>query len=80
MNVLSLFDGISCGRVALQRANIIDQDLQRRYLTPIECERLQTLDDRYTEGVSKTQRYRCLGNSWTVDIIVHILNFIKERL
>lgn len=44
-----------------------------RKLTPVECERLQTLPDGYTEGVSATQRYRCLGNGWTVDVIAHIL-------
>lgn len=43
-----------------------------RKLTPIECERLQTLPDNYTEGVSKTQRYKMLGNGWTVDAIAHI--------
>ena len=50
-----------------------------RKLTPIECERLQTLDDNYTkcEGVSNSQRYRCLGNGWTVDVIAHILKGIK---
>ena len=50
-----------------------------RKLTPIECERLQTLPDNYTEGVSKTQRYKVLGNSWTVDVIAHILSFIPEK-
>ena len=44
-----------------------------RKLTPIECERLQTLPDNYTEGISNTQRYKCLGNGWTVDVIAHIL-------
>lgn len=44
-----------------------------RKLTPVECERLQTLPDGYTEGISKTQRYKCLGNGWTVDVISHIL-------
>lgn len=44
-----------------------------RKLTPIECERLQTLPDKFTEGVSNTQRYKCLGNGWTVDVIAHIL-------
>lgn len=43
-----------------------------RKLTPIECERLQTLPDNYTEGVSNTQRYKMLGNGWTVDVIAHI--------
>lgn len=44
-----------------------------RMATPIECERLQTLPDNYTEGISNSQRYKCLGNGWTVDIIAHIL-------
>lgn len=49
-----------------------------RNITPIECERLQTLPDNYTEGVSDTQRYKMLGNGWTVDVIAHILSFIPE--
>ena len=49
-----------------------------RKLTPIECERLQTLPDNYTEGVSNTQRYKMLGNGWTVDIIAHILKNINK--
>ena len=48
-----------------------------RKLTPIECERLQTLPDNYTAGVSNTQRYKQLGNGWTVDVIAHIF---KELL
>lgn len=48
-----------------------------RRLTPIECERLQTVSDNYTEGVSDTQRYRMLGNGWTVDVIAHILKYMK---
>ena len=48
-----------------------------RRLSPIECERLQTLPDNYTEGVSNSQRYRCTGNGWTVNVIVHILGEIK---
>ena len=43
-----------------------------RKLTPVECERLQTVPDNYTEGVSKSQRYRMLGNGWTVEVIKHI--------
>lgn len=43
-----------------------------RKLTPVECERLQTFPDHFTEGVSKTQRYKAIGNSWTVDVITHI--------
>jgi DNA-cytosine methyltransferase len=48
-----------------------------RMLTPIECERLQTLPDNYTEGVSDTQRYKMLGNAFTVDVIAHILSFAQ---
>jgi len=43
-----------------------------RTLTPTECERLQTVPEGYTEGVSNTQRYKMLGNGWTVDVIAHI--------
>ena len=48
-----------------------------RRLTPIECERLQTVKDNYTNHVSDSQRYKMLGNGWTVDVIVHILKYIK---
>jgi site-specific DNA-cytosine methylase len=51
-----------------------------RKLTPLECERLQTVPEGYTEGVSNTQRYKMLGNGWTVDVIAHIfkgLNGVK---
>lgn len=44
-----------------------------RKLTPIECERLQTVPDNYTQSVSNSQRYKMLGNGWTIDIISHIL-------
>lgn len=50
-----------------------------RYFHPIEVERLQTFDDNYTEGISNTQRYKCLGNSWTIDIISHIFENLKEK-
>tara|TARA_R100001377_G_scaffold74289_1_gene50514 strand:- start:253 stop:1374 length:1122 start_codon:yes stop_codon:yes gene_type:complete len=45
-----------------------------RKLTPLECERLQTVPDNYTAHVSNTQRYKMLGNGWTVDVIAHIFN------
>ena len=48
-----------------------------RRLTPLECERLQTLPDNYTEGISDTNRYKCIGNGWTVDVIAHILSYLK---
>jgi len=49
-----------------------------RRLTPVECERLQTVPHNYTGHVSDTQRYRALGNSWTVDVIAHILSYIQK--
>ena len=48
-----------------------------RTKTPLEYERLQTLPEGYTEGVSNNQRYKCVGNGWTVDVIAHILSFIQ---
>ncbi len=52
---------------------LIDR-LGYRKLTPIECERLQTVPDNYTNHVSNTQRYKMLGNGWTVDVIAHIFS------
>ena len=47
-------------------------ELTWRKLTPLECERLQTVPDNYTNHVSNTQRYKMLGNGWTVEVIKHI--------
>ncbi len=128
MNVLSLFDGMSCGQIALERAGINydtyyaseidkyaiqvaknnypntlhigsvtdkgirgsgrpsvsteegfldDNRCAHRMLTPNECEALQTVPKNYTDCVSKTQRYKMLGNGWTVDVIAHIFKNIK---
>lgn len=49
-----------------------------RYITPLECERLQNVPDNYTNVVSATQRYRMLGNGWTVGVVSHILKNIKQ--
>jgi DNA (cytosine-5)-methyltransferase 3A len=49
-----------------------------RKLTPVECERLQSLPDNYTEGVSNTQRYKALGNAFNVDVVSWILSFIPR--
>ncbi len=54
------------------------QNGRPRKLMPIEYERLQTLPDNYTAGVSDGQRYTAVGNGWTVDVIAHILSFIPE--
>lgn len=51
-----------------------------RKLTPIECERLQTLPDNYTEGIANTHRYTAIGNGWTVDVIAHILKGLTKNL
>lgn len=51
-----------------------------RKLTPIECERLQTIPDNYTAAVSNTQRYKCLGNGWTAEVIIHILNGVLKDI
>lgn len=48
-----------------------------RRLTPIECERLQTVADNYTNYVSDSQRYKMLGNGWTIDVIAHIFSYLK---
>ena len=61
----------------VQKDNNVVTDKFYRKLTPLECERLQTVPDGYTEGVSNTQRYKMLGNGWTVDVISHILRNIK---
>lgn len=58
---------------------IKQDEIRYRKLTPIECERLQTVPDNYTQGVSNTQRYKMLGNGWTVDVIAHILKNINEE-
>lgn len=49
-----------------------------RKLTPVECERLQTMPDGYTKAVSDTQRYRGLGNGWTAEVIIRLLNGVLK--
>lgn len=62
-----------------KRSMILDSYTgEYRMATPLECERLQTLPDNYTSCVSNTQRYKCLGNGWTVDVIAHILKGMKD--
>lgn len=60
-------------KTGLYRVDLPDGDYIIRKLTPVECERLQTLPDNWTSGVSSTQRYKAIGNGWTVDVIAHIL-------
>lgn len=60
------------------RTNVGNEDeVYWRKLSPVECERLQTVPDNYTNHVSNTQRYKMLGNGWTVNVIAHIFGGIK---
>ena len=59
------------------RTNVGGEGLEWRKLTPLECERLQTVPEGYTDQVSNTQRYRMLGNGWTVDVIAHMFGGIE---
>lgn len=65
-------------KTGLYKIDLPDGDYIIRKLYPIECERLQTLPDNYTEGVSNSQRYKAIGNGWTVDVISHIFKFIPK--
>jgi len=49
-----------------------------RKLTALECERLQTIPENYTNILSNFERYKVLGNAWTVDVIVHIFSFMQR--
>jgi site-specific DNA-cytosine methylase len=49
-----------------------------RYITPLECERLQTLPDNWTQCVSNSQRYKMIGNAWTVDVVAHLFRDIAK--
>ena len=64
-------------KTGLYKVDLPDGDYIIRKLTPVECERLQTLPDNWTAGVSNTQRYKAIGNGWTVDVIAHILKGLK---
>lgn len=60
----------------VQTDSMVEVNEVIRKLTPTECERLQGLPDNYTEGISSTQRYKCCGNAFNVDVVAHILSFI----
>lgn len=59
--------------------DIIHTETATRRYSVTECERLQTLPDGYTEGVSNSQRYKMLGNGWTVDVVAHILSRLPNE-
>ena len=96
-------------KTGLYKIDLPDGEYLIRKLTPIECERLQTLPDNYTEfglndediktlakkseikskkeidlkeryvKISNTQRYKAIGNGWTVDVIAHIFSFLETH-
>lgn len=76
---LSANGGGQGAKTGLYKIDLPDGDYIIRKLTPIEAERLQTLPDNYTAGISNTQRYKCIGNGWTVDVIAHILGGLHDR-
>jgi DNA (cytosine-5)-methyltransferase 3A len=75
-------------KTGLYKINLPDGDYIVRKLSPIEAERCQTLPDSYTTygvddngktvNISNTQRYRGIGNGWTVDVITHILSHMED--
>lgn len=73
-----LTTGIGCGNQST--CNYVFQNGIYRYITPVEGERLQTFPDGWTEGVSKSQRYKLIGNSVTVSVIDQILGSLKRYL
>ena len=75
---LSANGGGQGAKTGLYKIDLPDGDYIIRKLTPVEAERLQTLPDNYTAGISNTQRYKCIGNGWTVDVITHILGGLHD--
>jgi DNA-cytosine methyltransferase len=73
-------DGKTCALTTVLKDNYLTQNYIIRKLTPLECERLQTVTEGYTSCVSNTQRYRQLGNGWTIDVVAHILKGLKNGL
>lgn len=76
---LSANGGGQGAKTRLYKIDLPDGQYIIRKLTPIEAERLQTLPDNYTDCVSNTQRYKSIGNGWTVDVIAHILKHINNN-
>ena len=70
---LSANGGGRGAKTGLYRIDLPDGDYIVRKLSPVECERLQTLPDNYTAIIGDTHRIKALGNGWTVDVIAHIL-------
>ena len=75
---LNINGGGGGAKTGLYKVDLLDGDYIIRKLTPVECERLQTLPDNWTAGVSNTQRYKAIGNGWTVDVIAWIFSQLPE--
>ena len=71
------YGNMACVNYNKGQGQIVFDNNSIRRLTPLECERLQTVPEGYTNYVSDTQRYRMLGNGWTVDVIAHIFKNLK---
>ena len=74
VTVYKVVDGKTEINGTAYKINLPDGHYVIRKLTPVECERLQTLPDGYTSSVSNTQRYKGLGNGWTAEVIIHLLS------
>ncbi len=68
-------DGKTNSLTSVQKDNLIYNYFRIRRLTPLECCRLQTVNDWYKWEVSETQQYKMLGNGWNIKTIIHILNY-----
>lgn len=68
---------LTCCRGGYQEKKVY-QNGRCRKLIPVEYERLQTIPDNYTAGVSDNERYNMLGNGWTVDVIAYIFGYANE--
>jgi len=66
-------------KTGLYKIDLPDGKYYIRKLTPIECERLQTLPDNYTAGIADSNRYKCIGNGWTVAVIAYIFSYLREE-
>jgi DNA (cytosine-5)-methyltransferase 1 len=58
---------------------VIESENRTRYLTPVECERLQGFPDNWTEGLSDSARYNQMGNAVTVNVAEWVAKNIKEN-
>jgi len=65
---------------SVQKDNLLLQDLKIRKLTPLECERLQGFPDGWTDILSDTQRYKCIGNAVTVNVVQFLGYRLKQSL